>query len=218
MHTWIVAFLLPQFCSPAQAHSQSSQNQKHSIKSNGGVATEPHKSSRRWYYQDDFLICHSTLQVIKKSTLWLKIKSQTKSRWVTVLGLAVLWAPDYLAFSFFLLEILHSCAWKRWNFSEAHMSISPSVKTNRLGQSSEIPHGGQSGVGADCIYNAESSRRVVDLKRGGCCTTARANGCHSLWSKGGQICINWHLQHLQYNVWTCHSMFVMHLIWAHQAP
>lgn len=44
------------------------------------------------------------------------------------------------------------------------MSISPSVKTNRLGQSSEIPHGGQSGVSADRIYNAESSQRVVHLE------------------------------------------------------
>lgn len=80
------------------------------------------------------------------------------------------------------------------------MSISPSVKTNRLGQSSEIPHGGQSGVGADCIYNAESSQRVVDLKRRGCCTTARANGCHSLWPRGGKYVLTDLFQHLQYNV------------------
>lgn len=36
-----MASLLPQFCSTARAHSQSCQNQRHSIKSNGGVATEP---------------------------------------------------------------------------------------------------------------------------------------------------------------------------------
>lgn len=66
------------------------------------------------------------------------------------------------------------------------MSISPSVKTNRLGQSSEIPHGGQPGVSADCIYNAESSQRVVGLRYGGCWITARANGCHSLWPRDGK--------------------------------